>query len=130
MFGQMKTTRAGFGSVLLLSRRTVNHLVSLHRPASAFSIVSKNILFVYRKPQVRPTEPARPGAFYQGSLMVVFWCKCGVNRRDRFRKTLTYQAFLPSGSYPAVINEQTVKFSSCPKNGFLVPLSKLTPSLT
>ena len=34
--------------------------------------------------------------------MVVFWCKYGVNRRDRFRKTLTYQAFQPSGSYPAV----------------------------
>lgn len=43
--------------------------------------------------------------------MVVFrckWCKCGVNRRDRFRKTLTYQAFPPSGSYPAVAHEKNL----------------------
>ena len=28
------------------------------------------------------------------------------------------------------LDEQTVNFSSHPKNGFLAPLSKLTPSLT
>ena len=58
------------------------------------------------KPRVRPAEPARPRAFCQGSWMVIFWCKCGVNRKDRFRKMLTYQAFPPSGSYPAVAHEQ------------------------
>ena len=45
--------------------------------------------------------------------MVVFWCKYGVNRRDRFRKTLTYQAFQPSGSYPAVADEQNFYHLSC-----------------
>ena len=58
------------------------------------------------KPRVRPAEPARPRAFCQGSWMVIFWCKCGVNRKDRFRKMLTYQAFPPSGSYPAVADKQ------------------------
>ena len=58
------------------------------------------------KPRVRPAEPARPRAFCQGSWMVIFWCKCGVNRKDRFRKMLTYQAFPPSGSYPAVAHEK------------------------
>ena len=60
------------------------------------------------KPRVRPAEPARPRAFCQGSWMVIFWCKCGVNRKDRFRKMLTYQAFPPSGSYPAVTHEKNL----------------------
>ena len=67
------------------------------------------------KPRVRPAEPARPRAFCQGSWMVIFWCKCGVNRKDRFRKMLTYQAFPPSGSYPAVADKKHSNHMKIPR---------------
>ena len=71
------------------------------------------------KPRVRPAEPARPRAFCQGSWMVIFWCKCGVNRKDRFRKMLTYQAFPPSGSYPAVTEEEYLGHALCAPSHFV-----------